>query len=254
LTTPSPRTWILALTVILVGAASVPAAPILSVFGDGTRDAAVAAEALYLAGLTSFVTEDFEAGFVAGDRSPFFATAVGTFTGVTPGNPDIGAACGTQCLDGLAILSRNTTPYGGRFAYEDAPGDPDADARWLDSNDYKKMTWEANDSYDSVGFFMTDPNDVGALVSITSFDADDIAVDLGSLFAPERPNGQIYYVTIEDAAGISRLDFYSDPGSERNDGYGIDRFTAARVPEPGTLVLLGAGLVAFATRKRSRRP
>jgi hypothetical protein len=245
LTPPNLRTSIIALAATLIAAASLPAAPILGVFGDGTLATAQAAEAAYLAGLPSFVTEDFETGFVPGDRSPSYATAVGTFTGVTPGNPDIGAACGTQCLDGLAILTDGTTPYEGRFAVEGASG------TWLDSNDYKKMTWEADGSYDSVGFFITDLNDVGARVSITSFDGDNNEIDLGSLFATGLANGRIYYVTVEDTAGISRLDFFSDPGRTRNDGYGIDRFTAPQVPEPGTLLLLGAGLVALATRRRS---
>jgi hypothetical protein len=245
---PSARTSIVVVVAALIGATSLTAAPILNVYGTGTLGTAVAAEAAFLAGLTSFVTEDFETGFVPGDRSPSYDTAVGTFTAVTPGNSDIGAACGTQCLDGLAILTDGTTPYGGRFAVEGDNG------TWLDSNDYKKMTWEANDSYESVGFFLTDLNDVGARLSITSFDSESTEVDLGSLFATGLSNGRIYYVTIEDSAGISRLDFYSDPGRTRNDGYGIDRFTAAQVPEPGTLFLLGAGLVALATRRRLPRP
>ena len=237
------------LAIVLGGGAMAHATPIVTVGGSGDLASAQTAESSFLSGLPYFVTEDFESpAFSAGDREPSFNTTVGTFTAVTPGNTGIGAACEGQCLAGLAILNGATTPFEGRFAV--------GGSQWLDSNDYKKMTWVAGGDYYAVGFFITDPNDVGARLAIDSYDADMVMshLDLGGTpLAGGLPNGQVYYVTIVDDSGISQLDFYSDAGHCANDGYGIDRFTAAPVPEPGTLLLLGAGLMGLAARRRSRR-
>jgi hypothetical protein len=55
------------------------------------------------------------------------------------------------------------------------------------------------------------------------------------------------------ADGLASLDFFSDSGTDQNDGYGIDRFrisTPTVVPEPTGLFTLGSGLVGLALRRR----
>src|SRR5262245_5019386 len=118
--------------------------PTFSIHGDGSLAQALTEESAYLAGLggLSVLTEDFE-GFAGGTYSGepgALLTSVGTFVPVTPGNDNIGAGCGAACNDGLAVLDAATTPYSGRFAVEGAGGN------WLDSNDYKRMSWTPSTS------------------------------------------------------------------------------------------------------------
>jgi len=247
--------------VLLASAAASTEAATITVFGDGTRAGALAAEATYIAGLGGpSVVEDFESAvFVAGTRSlSFLSPIVGTFTAITPGNTGIGAGCEPQCNNGLAILSQATTPYEGRFAIEDADltGSGDADKKWLDSNDYKQVQWTAlaGPRPTSLGFFLTDPSDVGATFMINATDGLGGVTASGALLSGLQ-NGRFYYVVVEDAEGLASLDIFSDSGIQANDGYGIDGFrisTPTVVPEPTGLFILGSGLVGLALRLRRK--
>jgi PEP-CTERM motif len=221
------------------------AVPNFTVQGDGSLAQAKAAESAFLSSLggLSVVTEHFEgfgAGTYSGDPGSF-VTSVGTFAPLTPGNHSTGQACGTKCNNGLAILDAATSPYSGRFAVEGTGGN------WLDSNDYKAISWTASTFVTSVGFFVTDINDVNALFSVQSFQP----------FSHGLNNGQIFYITVTDSAGIGGLQLFSDAGSRLNDGFGIDGFTivdppGATVPEPNSLFLLGAGIAGLAAWRRFR--
>ena len=89
---------------------------------------------------------------------------------------------------------------------------------------------DALDDVTSVGFFVTDINDVNALLRVQSFQPFSHGLD----------NGQIFHITVTDSAGMGGLQFLSDAGSSQNDGFGIDGFTIAG-PEPDSLFLLGPG-------------
>jgi hypothetical protein len=43
-----------------------------------------------------------------------------------------------------------------------------------------------------------------------------------------------------------------DNGAGENDGWGIDGVTLAKVPEPGTLALLGLGLAGLSIARRRK--
>jgi PEP-CTERM motif len=248
----TPRTLACLVTVLigLFAIVQAEAGPIFTVLGDGSLAQAQAAESAYLSSLggLSVVTEHFEgvaAGTYSGDPGSF-VTSVGTFGPVTPGNNSTGQACGTKCNDGLAILDAAMSPYSGRFAVEGTDG------HWLDSNDYKAMSWTPSTFVTSVGFFVTDINDVNALFGVQSFQP----------FSHGLNNGQIFYITVTDSAGIGALQFLSDAGSVQNDGFGIDGFSAASprtsragtpVPEPNSLFLLGAGVAGLAAWRRRFR-
>jgi len=227
----------------LLAFAPAEAVPVFNISGDGSLAQALAAEGAFLSslGAVTVVTENFEgfgAGTYSGDPGSF-VTSVGTFAPVTPGNT--GQACGTHCSDGLAILDAGTSPYLGRFAVEGAAG------HWLDSNDYKEMSWTPSGDVTSVGFFVTDINDVTALFKL-------FGIESFQPFSQRLNNGLIFYITVTDPAGIDGLEFLSDGGRVSNDGYGIDRFTiagpSAKVPEAGGLLLLGAGIAGLAVWRR----
>ncbi|MFE8071648.1 PEP-CTERM sorting domain-containing protein [Marinobacteraceae bacterium S3BR75-40.1] len=217
---------------------SAQAAPIISVSGEGMANAS-AAEASFLAGVWPELTEDFESFTAAtgsGDQSMSIVTSVGTFTSDVTGS---GGSCddlGFQCDKGLAILDSTTTPFNGRFATS-----PD---NWLDSMDAQEMTFSPIGGYDSVGFYMTDPNDAGG-----RFDINGVGFNFNDIFGSALGSGKVFYVSIFDDAGLSDITIVTNNSS---DGFGIDDVTIG-VPEPGTIALLGLGLagVGFTARRKS---
>ena len=221
---------------------------------SGGTGSARHAEAAFLAGLTSYVTESFEAFILPGGaRGPgsegglvraSFTTSIGTFSQQAPPPRLAAELCSPTCGDGLAVLSRRTSPFDGRFAI--GPG-----RQWLDSNDASLLRVTFAEPYIAVGFFLTDPNDFGHL-TIDVFGGGAASLAL----APGFPSGFSTYVWVTEPAGIRTIDF--TVAGSRNDGFGIDRLSVAAaatpepVPEPGTLLLLGAGLLVLGRRTRRR--
>lgn len=232
---------------VALGAVSVAqAAPVLNVSGGG-QAAAQMAEANFMAFLnpTTVVTEGFE-GFTpaAGSQSTTINTSVGGFTQTLAGGIPSGACNdgGYSCGGGLAVLNDSTTPFSGRFATPSGPGN----MNWLDSMDSQVMTFSLlSGGYTAVGFYVTDPNDVnGRLkVGVNSFYFEDI-------FGGAQGNGSVFYVSLYDESGLGDISFFANTN---NDGYGIDNVTIGRVPEPGTLALMGLGLVVLGLARRRKK-
>ena len=243
------RTSVIGLAVTAAFAVSSANANIIyNVSGPGIA-AAEAAEQNFLASLQSgYVTEDFE-GFLAGTQQMSFNTAVGSFEGIEAG---VGGACdnmGYSCNGGLAVLDDATSPFSGRF-----PLPQDANNNnWLDSMDYKEMLFTLNGGFNAVGFFMTDPNDQGGIMDILLADNTSYTLSIDDIFGGSQPNEGAFYLSFYSKENIQSLTFFSN---NNNDGYGIDNVTVGRVPEPGTIALLGLGLVGmfFARRGRQQMP
>jgi len=234
----------------LTAAASVSAAPIVNISYDPN------AEADFLALLNGPVaTENFDglgnpavADYDGYDqskwenRSSSFETAVGTFALVTPGQGGT-----NEHNDQLMIESAQTGEFG-RVVLSDYSGD-----FWLDSNDAKEVTWTLGapltGHFNAIGFYLGDPSDVSAKFTLTF----DDGTDSGSftILPNTVPNGTLAYVTIISDKNIvgGSITFQTTTG---NDGWGIDDVTIDRVPEPGTLLLMGLGLLGLGAARRRK--
>jgi hypothetical protein len=214
----------------------VSAAPIFNVSSEGLP-AAQAAETAFQNSLNAgYLTEDFDVGYAVGAQSMTINSlaGVGSFTMDLAGT---GGACdnaGYDCNDGVAVLDSASSPFGGRFDV--------SPKNWLDSMDAQELTYSATAGYTSVGFFMTDPNDAGGRFSIAG-----LSYSFGDIFGSALGNGKVFYVTLFDETGIKDLTIVTNDG---NDGYGIDNVTIGTVPEPGTVALLGMGLLGLVVARR----
>jgi hypothetical protein len=236
---------------VLTAAASVSAAPIISISYDPYN-----AEAAFLASLNgTTVTENFDglgdadfAQYTGDDqtswenKSSSFNTAVGTFTLTAAGQDEDHL---NYHNDELMIESDVTGEYG-RSVLSDFDGD-----LWLDSNDAQTVTWSLNaplsGHFNAIGFYLADPTDVSAKFTLTYADG----TNSGSLvLAPNGlPNGTLTYVTIVSDKNVvgGTITFHN---STKNDGWGIDDVTVGNVPEPGTLLLMGLGLLGLGAARR----
>jgi hypothetical protein len=229
-----------------------PAVDAAAIFVDGNTTITVsdeglasasAAEAAFLAGLGSFTTESFD-GFPVGTRADMIVTPVGDFLQLLAGS---GGECENLSCDGLLVDSLAFMPpaYVGRF--------PIDGEQWLDSNDSMESRWlRTGSAPTSLGFYITDPNDQGARIDVSGFDALEESFLFGDLFGP-LTNGAVFYITLTDPDG---LDFFNFIQTDPADGFGIDRFTIGEpsdtVPEPATLGLVGLALLGLYASRRPR--
>ncbi|MFN3323239.1 MAG: PEP-CTERM sorting domain-containing protein [Bryobacteraceae bacterium] len=199
-----------------------------------------------LGGMSFTILEDFE-GYSALYNGPSIATGVGTFTA---GGLSGQGSClpSVPCTD-LYILDAATTPFSGR--YNTTAGG----SKWLDSNDVTFITLNLeapnlNSRLNNLFFFITDVEDQGGQLTVTANDGQSVIAHFGgSGDNAKLVNGSLFFVNINSAAGLSSITFSN---TSRKDGFGVDDFGTV-VPEPGSIALLGAGLVAVGLYRRKQR-
>lgn len=210
---------------------------------EADKASTIAAGNNYLAilGLQTISMEDFET-YKPGSNANSINTKVGTFTGTTAGQ--------NTGVTGLRVLNAATRPSGFAGRYDMVGG-----KNWLDSNDYRTVTWDAaagGKGFSHVGFYLTDVNDVSAKLKVKAT-GQTIDMPLGaSKQGGSLPNGTNFFVGFGLGATYELLSitFTQTTG---NDGFGIDGVVLAQVPEPATLGLLGAGLLAAGALRRRRK-
>lgn len=182
-------------------------------------------------------------------KSATYNTNVGTFTLITPGQTDDNNVFN----DELMIESKRTGEYGRESLATSA------DDLWLDSNDAEKVEWDLgaplSGSFNALGFYLADADDVGGYLTITFTDNTTTTLDLFS--KGKLANSNLAYVSIISDQNILNAKITFDMLSMANpnqpfssDGWGIDDVTIGSVPEPTPLLLIGIGLVSLGISRR----
>lgn len=197
-------------------------------------------------GLDAYDEDSQQHSWVVAQES--FSTSVGTITNV---REDGTAGSNDPATDKLMIENEDTGEFG---------RDANLDGQWLDSNDAEIVRWDIGDGnggkFNALGFFLSDANDQGASLEITFADGLSKTLNLNEALGEPTDerlgDGNIAWITLYSDVFFDSATLKFDNGVNENDGWGIDDMTIARVPEPGTLALLGLGLAGLSLTRRRR--
>ena len=215
-----------------------------------------------LGGLTDFDVDDGtdQGSWEARSENRYIDTRVGKFTSILKGQDS-----GNPYNEQLMIESYDTGEFGREklsLDYQDELADPEADPEleepsrpddfWLDSNDAQSVRWDftkpAGGSFNAIGFYMADAADQGATLSLVLADGGNQFIDMSKLF-PNQGDGNLKFVSITSDVNIQGGKLFFANSNDR-DGFGIDNVTLGKLPEPGTLLLMGLGLLGLGAARR----
>ncbi|WP_024461924.1 PEP-CTERM sorting domain-containing protein [Marinimicrobium sp. LS-A18] len=171
------------------------------------------------------------------NRASSFNTSVGTFELVQSGQ----TADNNVHNDQLMIESVRTGEYGRN------QGVTSEQDFWLDSNDAKEVRWTFGAPLtgyaNALGFYLYDASDISANLKIIFDNNDYVTIKFPEL------NGNVKYVSLVSDMNILNAELVFQ-NTTSNDGWGINDVTIGTVPEPGTVVLLGLGLLGLGVARR----
>ena len=250
------RTFSKSLCLIAISAtASTANAGIIKFEAAYGESAALTAEAAFNTSTYDPIREDFE-GFTGpgeddGTDQGSWVEAASTFD--SNGDSYFDTSVGRFTMTQQASNNNNGNIFPERLMIEDETTGEygrNIENQWLDSNDADEVTWDIfTGNYNAFGFFLSDPNDQGASLILEFAD--------GSVSDPFQLNsdlddGNLAYVTLFSDIAFTSGSLVFNNGIGKNDGWGIDNVTLAKVPEPGTLALLGLGLVGLGAARRRK--
>jgi hypothetical protein len=215
------------------------AVPTFNISGQGLVTSTAAEDAFLSTLASGYITESFES-FAAPTLTKNLDTSVGSFSQVVAG---VGGACKPNCDKGVAVLTGPTSPFSGRYAIDGS--------KWLDSWDSQHLNFTLNQAATHVGFYLTDPNDVGGRLSLKLKDGADLDLSLVDVIGGAQTDGRVFYLSFFAVEGIKEINFFSN---HKADGFGIDKVTIgyAKVSEPATLAIASLGLIGLAFARRRR--
>jgi len=235
--------------VLLFSSCALHAAPIVSITQVMGPDR-LAAKVTLLASLGGYtILEDFE-GFTASASPTQGYTSLNTGAGTFSRAPGFQSGTGGACIkdagvcDEFHVLNAATTPFSGR--YNTTPGLVARQGNWLDSNDINGIRLDLAPSRTNLFFFLTDVSDQGGTLTVTGHDGSSMS----QAITPMQTNGALFFVRLASPSGLSAIEFRN---SHRGDGWGIDDIGTQSVPEPTSLMLLGAALLGASARLRRRQ-
>lgn len=195
----------------------------------------------FLGDLAGVGNEDFE-GFVVGTGTPLninFPGSSGAITATISGTGVVENDAGDAGSGGNGFGRFNTSPGGDQY-------------------------WEAAQSFSiafsdpiaAFGFYATDIGDFNGQVTLQA--SNGVATDLTIPNTINGPDGSLlFYGFIDDVNTYTSISFGNTAAG--SDFFGFDDMVIGdpnqivRVPEPGVLLLMGAGLAAFGFSRRGKR-
>ena len=186
-------------------------------------------EAGFLSGASASLTENFEG--LAVNTRPGFDIAMGSMTG---GGYVAGSA-------GYQIPYNEYAISGSKYFSNGNVGGPSGKS---------SFTLNLDSGWDSVGFYITDPVDIGGVFDLTVASGGiSETVHMLDLIGTQS-SGQVFYFTVLSNSMLSSLTF----STSNNDGYGIDDISVAHTPIPAAAWLLGTGLLGLVALRSRLRP